>query len=74
MDVLDHPMLLLFAILLSLLGSFYLWRSFRERNSPDLLIGIGLNIPTLGMSDWQMWAAGIAVCAVGIWLKKYLEG
>ncbi len=70
MGITAHPFVLIIAIVLSLLSSWLSWRAFREKNGPDLLMGIGLGLPLLSQNDWRFWAAGLGLCAFGLWLKK----
>jgi len=68
----SNPYTLLVQIVLSVISSWYLWRGFRDKNSADLLLGIGSGIPSFAPASWQAWVAGIAVWAVGRSLKRSL--
>ena len=73
MEILNHPYLLLIAVALSLVSSLYLWRGYRERDVPALLMGIGLAIPTFDMMSMETWIAGIVVCLFAWWMKSKME-
>jgi len=72
LEVLNNPLLLAIAIVLSVLSSYYCWQAFREKNAAMLLVGIGLGLPTIGMTDWHYWVTGIGVSAGGLWLRRQL--
>jgi hypothetical protein len=74
MEILNRPGLLFLAILLSLLSSWYCWRAFKDKDAAAALVGVGLGIPTIGMTDWNYWMAGIGVCAAGLWLRRRFGG
>ena len=65
LELLDHPIPLVIALVLSLVGSGFLGKGFRQRNVPHLLLGIGLNIPAISLTDWRFWFAGACIVAVG---------
>ncbi len=73
MEIFNHPFLLLLAVALSLVSSLYLWRGFREKDMPALLMGLGLAIPTFDMMSLEAWGAGIFVCVVAWWMKNKME-
>ncbi len=73
MEIMMHPEQLAIAIILTAVSSFFLWNAFKERNVPNLLLGIGFSIPTVDIPNIWYWAAGAATCALGIWFKNAMD-
>ncbi len=73
MEIFDHPVLLVFAGILSLLSGWFCWVGFKEKDVPNIMYGIGLGVPTMAMMDWRFWAAGLGICAGGVYLRRSLE-
>jgi hypothetical protein len=73
MEILNHPALLVVAIILSTLSSVFLWRGIKEKDVPNLLFGVGTGIPPLDMRNFNVWLLGAGISFLGYWLRNKMD-
>lgn len=73
LEVLTNPYLLSLIIILTLFSTAFVWIGLKQKSLWKVLLGTGLGIPTLSITDWQCWAIGTALCLLALWLRSKLE-
>jgi hypothetical protein len=73
MEILENGYLLTIVIVLSLISTVFCWMGFKRKDVPFLLIGVGTGVPTLDVTDYRMWVAGVGITLVGVWMRRRLQ-
>ncbi len=74
MEIFNHPLELIIAILLSVVSTWWTIVGFRRKDIPLTLYGIAAGIPTVAMEYWRAWLIAVLMFAFGWWLRDRIEG
>ena len=56
--------------LMTLVSTLGIWIGLRQKDLSLAIIGVGIATPTYGWSTGLFWAMGVALTALGVWLRR----
>ena len=72
LSILDHPLLLALAIVLSAIGFVFFVAGTKSRNPSWVLYGIAAAIPPFSIASPVAWLIAVAVAGAGFWLARFI--
>jgi hypothetical protein len=74
MEILNHPVELTIAIVLSIFSTWWTIVGVRRKDIPLTLYGIAAGVPTVAMESWKAWVFAGLLGAFAWWLREKIEG